>query len=204
MLNDHLSGFIGALCDLLIFIGMSLFFQVVTFSLLSFVSPAFSLIVESMLSLAGLAGIVYVLGWRRKRESWVAVGMRQVRGRWIGAAISLGLILPIADGFIQYGLQILMGQLGVHQQPVQAPAPDSSLVGSLGLLLSIDIVAPLTEEVFFRGMLYRIVRERWGVWIGVIVSSLVFAVGHLSITRAVLAFFLGSLSALLYERSRSL
>ncbi len=188
--------------DLLIFIGMSFFSQVVTLFLLSLVSPAFSPVSEAILSLGGLVGSVYLLGWRRKRQSWVAVGMRRVSGRWVGAAIGLGLILPIVDGFIEYGLQVLMGHLGVHPQPVQAP--DSSLVSSIGFLLSIWIVAPLAEEVFFRGVLYTLVRERWGVWIGVIVSSLVFAVGHLSVPLAVPAFILGCLSALLYERTRSL
>lgn len=101
---------------------MSFFSQVVASFLLSFVSPALSLASEAILSLAGLVGSVYLLGWRRKRDSWAAVGIRRVSGRWIGAAIGLGLILPIGDGFIEYGLQVLMGHLGVHPQPVQASA----------------------------------------------------------------------------------
>lgn len=40
------------------------------------------------------------------------------------------------------------------------------------------IVAPITEEFVFRGLLYRSVRDRWGVVLGAIVSGISFGLVH--------------------------
>ena len=53
-------------------------------------------------------------------------------------------------------------------------------------------------------MLYRFLRERWGVWIGALVSAALFGAAHLDLSVGVAAGALGLVSALVYERSKSL
>ena len=47
----------------------------------------------------------------------------------------------------------------------------------LTVLLSV-VIAPVTEETFFRGILFRSLRDRHGFWVGAIVSAALFGVFH--------------------------
>jgi membrane protease YdiL (CAAX protease family) len=44
-------------------------------------------------------------------------------------------------------------------------------------------VAPFCEEVIFRGLLWGALERRWGRWVALTVSTVVFAVAHLELTR---------------------
>ncbi len=78
----------------------------------------------------------------------------------------------------------------------------SWLHGMWGLLLMV-VIAPIVEEIIFRGLLYRMLRERWGVWVSVLVSAAFFSLVHhgLLISPQLLG---GIVFALAYEWSRSL
>jgi hypothetical protein len=65
-------------------------------------------------------------------------------------------------------------------------------------------VVPLAEEIFFRGLLYRWMRQFWNVWPAIIVSSILFGLLHGEISVAGATFILGIILAWLYERSGSL
>jgi len=77
-------------------------------------------------------------------------------------------------------------------------------LGIIGTLLLAGLAVPIAEEMFFRGVLYAWLRSKWGIWIGTIVSSLVFGLLHGSPGMVAATFVLGSLAAILYENSRSL
>jgi membrane protease YdiL (CAAX protease family) len=59
------------------------------------------------------------------------------------------------------------------------------------------------EELLFRGLLYRSLRSSTGILPSLLLSSLVFAVGHPQ-AATVPVFCLGVCAALALERSRSL
>jgi membrane protease YdiL (CAAX protease family) len=77
-------------------------------------------------------------------------------------------------------------------------------LSAIGMLLLGGVAAPFGEELIFRGVLYKLLRERWGLWPGVLVSSLIFALVHGDIAVGVSAFVLGIILALVFEYSRSL
>jgi membrane protease YdiL (CAAX protease family) len=66
------------------------------------------------------------------------------------------------------------------------------------------ILAPLCEELFFRGALYASMRCRWGRNAALAASAAVFALLHFKWEGLPSLFFLGLLFALLYEKSGSL
>ena len=45
-------------------------------------------------------------------------------------------------------------------------------------------VAPLCEEIVYRGLLWGAVDRRWGRWVALVVTTVVFALAHLEFTRA--------------------
>ena len=72
------------------------------------------------------------------------------------------------------------------------------------ILLAFLLVAPVAEEIFFRGVVYNAwLRER-GPWVAVIGSAALFAAIHTSLFALVPIFALGVTLALLYRRTGSL
>jgi membrane protease YdiL (CAAX protease family) len=69
------------------------------------------------------------------------------------------------------------------------------------LTVSVVIVAPLVEELFFRGLLLGALRRRWGSPAAVAVSAGVFAVVHRQLLPLPGLFVLGVVAALLVIRT---
>ena len=67
------------------------------------------------------------------------------------------------------------------------------------------LVSPAVEELFFRGILYRGMREFQGVWVSTGVISLLFALIHLQFSGRALVPFVGSIIfCLAYERNKDI
>ena len=61
--------------------------------------------------------------------------------------------------------------------PDQLPAHMSTAQSVAAVILAV-FIAPAAEELFFRGILFRSLRDRHGFWIGAFVSALIFGVAH--------------------------
>ena len=73
-------------------------------------------------------------------------------------------------------------------------------VGGHGVVMAV-VLAPVVEELVFRGVLLRAFVARWGLWRGVMVSALAFGLLHLDSLGAV-AF--GVVMSMLYMRTGTL
>jgi membrane protease YdiL (CAAX protease family) len=71
-------------------------------------------------------------------------------------------------------------------------------------LLVIAVGAAVSEELFCRGFLGRDLVGRYGVPVGVLFTSLIFALLHGNLPQGVFAFFLGCFAHLAYLATRSL
>jgi membrane protease YdiL (CAAX protease family) len=81
-----------------------------------------------------------------------------------------------------------------------------STAALVGAALLVCVIAPMAEEIFFRGFLYGALRKR-GVPIAALVSGLAFGLAHVAsspIGFIVPLAFLGILLCLVYERTGSL
>jgi hypothetical protein len=67
------------------------------------------------------------------------------------------------------------------------------------LLAGAILVAPVVEEIFFRGFVYAGLRARYGWKRAAVVSAALFAIIHLQPTAALPIFVLGLIFAFLYE-----
>jgi len=72
--------------------------------------------------------------------------------------------------------------------------------------VAVGVIAPIAEELFFRGFVYPGLRKQFGMWPSVLMSSAFFAIFHIREDPLVLAypFLLGMMLALIYEFSSSL
>jgi membrane protease YdiL (CAAX protease family) len=156
---------------------------------------------DSSLALSGLVALLtlVVLGWpvlrgvpwRRVREDvGLTLGERPfVQGLCGPACYLCALPLLVVGLAIVYVLMLLQKRLGGEPTSPSHPIVSAGLSPSVWLWVQVFVVAciiaPLVEEIMFRGILYRHLREatcRWGRWLSiaasVLVSSFVFAVIH--------------------------
>ena len=72
-------------------------------------------------------------------------------------------------------------------------------------LISACLMAPLAEECFYRGFLFRSLQPRLGFWVAALLSSIVFAVSHFyDVYGTVSVACCGMATAWLYAATRSL
>ena len=76
--------------------------------------------------------------------------------------------------------------------------------GTTALVAHVMILAPVAEEVAFRGIIYRHLRQFMAPLTGMIASALVFALMHGNLSQSIWAMVLGVVAAFAYEQTRSL
>tara|TARA_B100000586_G_scaffold56460_1_gene38547 strand:- start:1386 stop:2237 length:852 start_codon:yes stop_codon:yes gene_type:complete len=72
------------------------------------------------------------------------------------------------------------------------------------LVFSAVILAPLWEELIFRGLLYGYLKSRMSVFAALLVSSLIFSAYHFNLDALMPLLIVGIATGYIYERTRSL
>ena len=149
----------------------------------------------------------FVILWfvRRRGGGLRNLGFRKFRiDRAVGIMIlATGLLLIGA-----MGLFILIENIAPNvnlQQEQQIVFKESS--NNIELILSfisLVIVAPVVEEVIFRGFLFPSFSRRFGIMAAAVITSLLFGIVHMQINVAIVTFVMGLLLCWLYYKTRSL
>ena len=112
---------------------------------------------------------------------------------------------PVLGAFGTLFLSVAVSQIGIEpqgmKQVIEVVREPHELILSL-LLLS--LLAPVVEELVFRGLLYGWIAGRWGGTAGLVVSSLAFAAAHWEPAHIILVLPLGFLFGWLRRRTDSL
>jgi len=137
---------------------------------------------------------------RRDRNAARVLAFNPVR--WF--PVALGCVATIA-------LSLIVGTLGnawlpEAQSQVTAIIQDMTATPSLTIaaMVVFAVLAPIAEEMFFRGLLFGWLRAHWPFWLTAIVTSALFGLMHGNLGYAAVAGALGLLLAYLRERTGSL
>lgn len=91
---------------------------------------------------------------------------------------------------------------------VDVSAPNQQLLDSKGsvwlLYLGVVVIAPIAEEVFFRGLLLRSLTRRYTDRVAIAVSALIFAASHFKLAQLPALFAVGVVLAALATHHRRL
>lgn len=165
------------------------------------------------INLLGTLGVYLSFG------AGIAIGLRRLRAplaflglRWPTAGdlgLTLLLLVPWYLGIVMVSLLSAAAFNGGRLIPGNSRLVFVQRPNGLGLLLLALLVtavaAPVCEEIFFRGMLFRLLERRTSVWVAVIVSALAFGAAHASpaVSLALLPTFafMGVVLALVYVRT---
>jgi uncharacterized protein len=91
-----------------------------------------------------------------------------------------------------------------EQLPSGLENADQNLLVAIATGMLLIVVAPLAEEIFFRGFLYQAFRNSFGVLPGALLSAVIFGAIHFEFFKLVQLAILGVILALLFEKTRSL
>jgi uncharacterized protein len=131
-----------------------------------------------------------LLGLRPFRISALGIMLATLVAYYIAAGLFASLVLkPDQDD--------IGGELGVN---------NPSVVIAVTAVLMIVLLAPVAEELFFRGFVFAGLRTRWSLWPAAITSGLIFGLVHAptGITTVVPLAALGLALCWLYDRTGSL
>ena len=153
-----------------------------------------------MVSLAELLLLVPVWWFtvRKYKVGWKALGLRSFKGRMVGLGCGLMILSFAFNLFYSLFLALFDLRMQVDLVPIFA-----ELSSPWWLLAGGVIVAPVVEEVFFRGFVFAGLRQRYDWKKAALISSALFAVIHVTPTAMIPIFILGLIFAYLYHHSDS-
>ncbi|MFT7580369.1 MAG: membrane protease YdiL (CAAX protease family) [Myxococcota bacterium] len=177
-------------------------------------SPRTQVMFGALTTLAhGIIGVVLIYTLARQEDGVqplakaFGLSAKPLPRRWLGLA--LGLVPGIAfAAFVTEGAfalnTLLFGEPTAPQTTLDLLIRDPSGPTMMLVGLSAVVLAPLAEELIFRGFLYRNLRDRLGPAAGLFVSGAVFGAVHLDPERIIPLTALGVVFGLLYEWTGSL
>ena len=153
---------------------------------------------------ASLLLIGLLVRWRRHTRL-SALGLRLPRWPWLIAGIPMGFAafaLEDAGGLVS---RMVFPATGANNQCVGIRG---SFGPSLALaLVSVAVIAPISEEIIFRGFTFRYLYGRLPLWGSVLASAVIFSAAHAGWQEPTLflpVFTTGVVLAYLYAKSGSI
>ncbi len=148
--------------------------------------------------------MVYLIAIVMVGASWAELGIRITSWRnFLRYGVLGGLLLMI--------LVILLGIIIQQFQPELPPQYYEEILRStakLPLVLLIifagAVLAPFSEELFYRGMVYPVFRNRLGSCWGAVLAGLVFGLAHWDLWRAIPLAVGGAILCYIYEKTNSI
>ena len=147
---------------------------------------------------------------RRRRISIVGLGFRRP-DRW--GPLGIAVVGTYAT-LLGYGLAIqALEELGVNTDwleggneiPISSDESAFPLATLLVLFgIAVVAVAPIAEEIFFRGFIFRALDGVWAGWAAIVVSGAAFGIFHLNLAVLVPFSLIGMLFAWAFRVSGSI
>jgi membrane protease YdiL (CAAX protease family) len=144
---------------------------------------------DVLLVSAAIALVTTTILWlwlRTRHPTWSAVmglvgGREGLRHAGWGAVAGLLLYPVIALGV---GAVVVIVLEAFFDAGVQTPDQLDPGLDGIGRVLAVVYgfgIAPIAEEFFFRGVLYRSIADRRGFWVGAVISGVLFGIVHLPV-----------------------
>lgn len=129
---------------------------------------------------------------------WVAARHRGAVGRLVGrrprlgdALVGLGagvLVVVVITAGVGLAIALVLELLGQEIPTVQQHLRDAARDPQTAPILAFSalVVAPIAEELFFRGFVFPALAKRVGLWAGIVLSAVLFGFVHLNQTETLL------------------
>ena len=150
-----------------------------------------------------MLGVVWFFAIRRRRSTLRDLGLKYysiIKTIWY-CFISLLVIFLVS--FLYVFLMNSLFGIEAPSSKIEVLVRNRSISSNI-LLVVVAVIAPLSEEVFFRGFLYSAFKKSWGINVALFLSSFLFAIVHLELYSFIPLMIIGWLLAYLFEKTKSL
>lgn len=153
--------------------------------------------------------LIFGVYWRTVHAyqlSWASLGVRPFNLLWLlalpvifmvqmsgAAAVNLLVVAPLTGGEFE----------NPQIEAISGGNPLTS-VDFVLLFILIAVLAPIAEELFFRGMLYPLLRKHYSEWPAIIIDAGAFALVHFLLVLVPALFIIGICLTWLRARSQSI
>jgi membrane protease YdiL (CAAX protease family) len=162
-------------------------------------SPALAVVALGVAAVTALGAFAVAAG---ARVRWLpAFGVRSTTWRWLLLGLAGGVLAWLVNRAIIIGYVLISGDSSNPQAAIVPGATGGAIALVLTLLCG-AVLVPIGEELLFRGVVTTAL-GRYGAWVAVLVSALVFALAHGVSIVLPAAVVLGVLNALMLRRSGS-
>jgi uncharacterized protein len=174
----------------------------------SLLSPALFIAGLGIYLVVALAVVVQTIVVRRAR--WADLGLRWPPMGWLLAIPAIFGAQIIGLALINLAVAALLGVFGVSFENPQVGALIGEGTQSLSprdlvvLLALVAVAAPIAEELFFRGMLHPLLRQRLRLPVALLCNGALFAVAHFIPLLLPALLYVGVVLTFVRERSGSL
>ncbi|MEM2740111.1 MAG: CPBP family glutamic-type intramembrane protease [Candidatus Bathyarchaeia archaeon] len=138
---------------------------------------------------------------KRRGGSFKSIGFKKADRRAVAVGIVSGLITVIANILISMLLQPIIGASPIQEEMYKLISKPSM---QIAMAIFSIIIAPLVEEVYFRGFSYQAFRKSWGVKMAIPLCSIFFSILHMDPWSIPNTFIAGMILTLVYEKTRNL
>lgn len=120
--------------------------------------------------------------------AWHALGVDEVR-RGVARGLVLAVPIFVLIFALQFVLGLLLKYLGV-ELPTQTAlevftSPETPYGAKIGLVVVAACLAPLAEELLFRGLIHDVLRRRASFWPAAIFGSTLFGALHIESSKTI-------------------
>lgn len=143
--------------------------------------------------------ILLLMGDEKKRRNSLGIRYTTPGIKRLGVVFVLGMSAAVSVNVI-----VSLSQIARFSPKYQQV---SEVIYSGGLFMEIVsavIAAPILEELFFRGMIYKRLRDMINVKAAVVISALFFGAFHGNLVQFVYAFIIGLMLAYVYEKFKTI
>lgn len=156
----------------------------------------------------GVSSVIAVFLLELVRRYRVSCFGSCTKKRWGGRKQWTGRIFRLLalSAILSVGLNIILIYSGIPAQDQAFQESNQTLFGAPMpvQLLVITVLAPLVEEMIFRGLAYERLRRPLPMWAAVPLSALFFGVSHGNLSQGIYAALLGVCLAVVYEKDGGL
>ena len=156
------------------------------------------LIVADIVSVALIVALV--LSFYKEKLSSLGLTTKKLPEALLYGVVGF-IVAFIVVSIVGYPIEQYFG-VDLTQQALSNSATVSGLLPLV--LLSGVIIAPIAEEIVFRGYFYKAFRDRFKPWYAIVMSAALFSAIHLEPLAAVQLFVIGVVLAYMYEKTDNL
>ncbi len=155
---------------------------------------------------AVVIGIMYVMP-REERSRWRDfIKLENFSWKWVGIGAGAGVLMTVLLQVIDWGIRAVLGTGIESSDTTVSLTSDFSLSGIIVMFIFVPFIAPIAEELFFRGFMMNSLREGFdgtgrqrAVFWSIFWSSLLFTILHFqglsNLTDWFLLFWIFGISA---------